>query len=1313
MADAVFNEVLQVSIDTTTFVAGLQALEDAYDAFVTRVNDKGFGAGNVISLGGFESLNSSITALQDHLDAFDAEVTSSLQAVDEQFAKMGASASAASQASVNAAAQAAQAQANGAPGGASPAAAVAAAQATAQAAQQTQASVGAAGASLGGVNTAIIGANGGMLGLFGTVLKFNLAWKAAGLVIEGVLAILKSPLTLFEDGSKYLSQLQDSAAQLQGPIAATVKFSSDLAQNFKLSGQAASSVVEELQKMSIAMGVPVQNLENVFKNVLESGGQNFVKNLQGAVNLTQEFALAMTVAGGSVDNARKLLSEIPQLLSGTETGTNRVLKVLNMTTEQWEEMRQKALANQNLDEVLADKLAPYLTVLDQANLRQSVLNENIKLQATRIEAAIALPLWQSWIGVLQNVSTFLKNNGDELVLIGSEVLDVAVSFGKLVVQIAELVTGTNSLHAAGSQINGMFQSILFVVRSVIEMLRGLVQELNVFGQIPADKMFNKDAWIQANAQVEAISKESMDKVTQYAVDAANAINGVKGTSFSLGGDPSLLNSGSAKTAIIDPKAASEASDAFRKLQQDFRNELDETKKAYANTQDDINNFQKEGTISAQEAAKSRINAFKLENDTIQSLVTKYKELSDASTGVKKSQITTADEAFTRVSQDSDAATDKGVDDAQAKLNEETEAAQKQHNAAMLALAKQYDSELLADIKKQVADGLLTKVEGFDAEAAVARSAYSAEIKAADAEFTAAGANMAKQSQALDKMTAADQRYTAQTINNSRERAALVVQEQAQSVRAANQLQLTEAQTGQIIVEANKVSGESYQEILEAQRNVAAANLRLAESDLAAAQAALENARATGIKGDALDKLVQQEADAEKAVATASAQSNKAGLDPDTVNALRAIFGSFGDDVTNLGNIIKGNFHDDVEGMASAIKSFAGAANSIISGVKSGGALGGIGAGLSAAGGLAPGPWGAALSAAGSVISLISGLFTAAAQAEAKKIQTQVDKINEEYSTGQTNLIQTLNAIEAERADAITSLSGMKGGKQELKDLLPQLDSQIDSLKNQQTQIFTSFNNSLAVLKLQSSTLGDMLSTYQQLNQQVTEFVGAGGDAATAAQFMSLSLLQQKQTTQDSLNQGELQAISDAQSLNQLLQQQVDLEKQYAEQEFALRNSDALERAASPAVNAAIAYQQQKATNDAALTALTQQITYTTQRVDLEKQVFTIATDTATLQSQANALNLQSLQEQVQQWRDMQTIINSIVTGANGLTTLNQTALNNGGHTPQPPGGVNNTPIQVQNLNVTLPNVTDASSFQNELSNELRIRGRFGNGTQFS
>jgi len=48
---------------------------------------------------------------------------------------------------------------------------------------------------------------------------------------------------------------------------------------------------------------------------------------------------------------------------------------------------------------------------------------------------------------------------------------------------------------------------------------------------------------------------------------------------------------------------------------------------------------------------------------------------------------------------------------------------------------------------------------------------------------------------------------------------------------------------------------------------------------------------------------------------------------------------------------------------------------------------------------------------------------------------------------------------------------------------------------QAKQIVQTFNDQLAVLKTNSDVLGSVLSTWQQINKQVKDYLGAGGDAA--------------------------------------------------------------------------------------------------------------------------------------------------------------------------------------------------------------------------
>jgi chromosome segregation ATPase len=341
--------------------------------------------------------------------------------------------------------------------------------------------------------------------------------------------------------------------------------------------------------------------------------------------------------------------------------------------------------------------------------------------------------------------------------------------------------------------------------------------------------------------------------------------------------------------------------------------------------------------------------------------------------------------------------------------------------------------------------------------------------------------------------------------------------------------------------------------------------------------------------------------------------------------------------------------------------------------------------------------------------LLGGLFTAAAKRIAADIQKSVNDLMQQYSNGQTTLVATISGLEQERNNAIAQLSGQKGGQDQLNKLLPQIDQQIAQLKLQQKQVLETFTQNLAVLQTHSTVLGQVLSTWTQINKQVKDYLDAGGSAAKAAEFLSLSLEQQLTTAQNSLRDAESQALQDAMQLNDLLTQRVNLAKQFAQQEFALRNQDALERAGNPAIAAALAYQQQQAANAAQLTALDQQITLYTSRVSMEKQVFNLAQSTTDLQAESNRLNLSALQQTIQGWKDLQKIIAAISQNAAGLYGINPNLF-----TPASAGTTNNSTksVTIGTLNVSTQ-ATDAAGVARAISQELALVGQFGANTSYA
>ncbi len=1327
-ADAVFSEILQLEIDTASFASGLAQLESAYDDFLSRIATAGAGA----NLGGVAAasliqLNESVTQLQTAFTTFDAEVTSSFADVDAGLKKVQASIQATGQAAIDAKAGIAQEQVSTSSGSGA-------------------AVVPVGGAGLGSVVGQIGSAQTGMASLLASVAEFRLLWAAVGEIISVVVDVIKSPFEVIKTGFEYLTKLQDQAASLQGPIAANAKYSADLGKNFQLAGVAAKEVALEFQQMAVKMGVPADQLQHIFSDVLESGGLHFVKTMQDVVSLTQLFQLAMNKTSTDVETQRRTMMEIPKLLDGQNSSGSRILTTLGLTNEQWQKIRSEALAHGDLVEKLSGLMAPYLSVVDEANLRQSRLLDSIKLQSSIIAGAIALPLWQRFTAILQRVSGFLDRNGESLKQLGTETVDLTKEFVVFVGEIAAGLTGTTSLHS-------LFQSVLETVNNLVGALRIAIEvtstwghELGTVAQFGADpfNFFSPKAISDFNSRINAFEANYKAKVKEIfkqgnAVARGFDVNLFFDQNGQFKGAPSLTsgilnNQVSPNKAIPDPEAekaaAKQREDTFRSLQETFRSELEKTKQKFSETEATIAAQQNTGVISVHEATTQRIAAIHTELAAIQQLVQQYTALA-AKSGVKPTEIQKFTTSLSDTGNAAQSTATVQVTNALAKdqANEEsiTQAHLQrlrqmaiEHSRAMLTIYKQEASEGLV-FQEQAFVGLLTKTQLFDKEQELSEQQHAATIAALNQELSSAGNNEKEISRITDAKTAEDQRYTDSMIGSTERRAAIAQKEADDEAAAGELLILLSLRESVARKKAAADGGVAVGDLLKAELALSAQLVKDAQASVDRAQKNLSEAQSIDQKTKATENLLKAQTDLDRAQtehnslmtqtpggSVASAIFGKGTSVQDVKDMLKAPFDDFKGTVDNLGNAMQ-FFGKTVAGFISAIKS----------GYAQGGVMGAIGGGASQAGSLlstlgpAFGPAGAIVSGIGSIFSLLGGLFTAHAKKIAADIQKATQELMQQYSNGQTSLVATINGLEQQRQAAISQLSGQKGGQDQLNQLLPQLDNQIAQLQLQQKQVKTTFEQSLAVLQTHSQTIGQLLGTWQQINKQVKDYLDAGGDAAKAAQFLSLSLQQQQQTAQNSLNDAENQSIQDAMQLNDLLTQRVSLAKQFAQQEFDLKNQGALERMANPAVNAALNYQQQKAANDAQLTALDQQITLYTSRVNMEKQVFNLAQSTADLQARSNQLNLTALQQTIQGWKDLQKIVSSITQNSAGLYGINPNLF-----TPAASGSVNNSKVinigagAVQ-VTVTGASAADGQAIAAALSKELNLLGQYGTDTSYA
>lgn len=329
----------------------------------------------------------------------------------------------------------------------------------------------------------------------------------------------------------------------------------------------------------------------------------------------------------------------------------------------------------------------------------------------------------------------------------------------------------------------------------------------------------------------------------------------------------------------------------------------------------------------------------------------------------------------------------------------------------------------------------------------------------------------------------------------------------------------------------------------------------------------------------------------------------------------------------------------------------------------------------------PGRTGGILSALGGIVrsisGAISGLFRRAARDIARQIKRTFDEIILAYRNGSATLGQTIEQLEAERAEAIRKLSRKKGGRGELKKLLPQFDQALASLRSQQQAIFDRFDEQLELLRT-GEAFRDVAADVRDVVRQFRAYVDAGGDLARANEFLSRSLEEIRARSATALAEGETRAIEDALRLNDLLRQREELIAEAAEDERRIRSRGVLERQLTTGQEKGRELEALRQQRDERLAELDQEIRLQQLKVDAEAGVFDLARDRVALETRLLELKAAEFEREAAQLAALRDIVAGIVPTAGGLFGLTpalRTELNLG--TVQIFLGENATPQQAR------------------------------------
>ena len=193
---------------------------------------------------------------------------------------------------------------------------------------------------------------------------------------------------------------------------------------------------------------------------------------------------------------------------------------------------------------------------------------------------------------------------------------------------------------------------------------------------------------------------------------------------------------------------------------------------------------------------------------------------------------------------------------------------------------------------------------------------------------------------------------------------------------------------------------------------------------------------------------------------------------------------------------------------------------------------------------------------GAAISVAGALFERAVKHIKEKVTKNLEDVSKALSDGTINLAQADERLEQARKDAIAKYSGSKAGRAALKDLLPDIDKQLDDLKNRAKDIRKSFDEKLRDTKLGSGPFADFAKMLLDLEKTTKEYLDTFrkgtqqyADALRkVSELWDATLRQAKLNLQSQLFDFNSQAINDAMQVFDLMDQRAELFEQLADVE---------------------------------------------------------------------------------------------------------------------------------------------------------------------
>lgn len=1180
------------------------------------------------------------------------------------------------------------------------------------------------------------------------LLKFYIVWNSLTLAVQAATKVFELPFLALKLGLDYTRGLEESTNSLALTLFANVKYSESLKQNFSDARAVAADLAKEVEKISAKNGLDPQKLLDTFKALSEGGAPQLTNTARQVLSLATSFQIMLTNMGSGALATQISLEEVAKLLKGQiGEGGNKFLQVLGLGRGEWQAMVERAKTHKDIVEQLAPKMEAYNEAIKAGTESQQRLLNQVQLLGRSIFGDATKNIFDKVSQSLIYLNDLVEKNQTKitywLTVFYDHALKVAESLGQMVYWFFQLPIGSAILQSMGKDM------IIFSTNCEIAALA----VTSLFKAIKA----GRDRDVAGVEKIFDDYKKQLDELRKTATDQLAVLSGQKKIEEVKPTGPSPLDK-QFKPGKNNPDDRSGLEVLKSQLERDRKAielEVEKILEKYDALRQGVQRSVADNILSKQDEAAAFRKFADDEIDALEkqrvALIAKTRAAA-AAVAQDNADVNQRRAATIRLAGEIDDI-NKRFDKTEATIRKGVASANrdavKENAETRLVVVKGVNERLVqeiqaanAEINQAYSSGLLTDRERFEALAATAEQAHDRRVKALQDELAQYIAATPRRQEVIEKLKLEDQRYTEEVELQSRQRQAIIEQEEQKRTqheaqmraialdrkgleteiaalltppqgfstqqdavlkarqREIDQLEAEKLKLLEVAAAKNKESEETRKlteevEQLNVQR-LAAFRDRLANVANTASNPASGRTLEQNIIQQELRNAQSNQGAAERRLSNFDnvnqfvdvanspiLQAIRDGLVKD-VNAARKAVDQFGQMLSDATPTLGKSFRDLADRIfgADAVQNFldaetstqklaAGAnlaANALASigaivdtfkqGQQKGGTLGGIGAVASSLSGvLSEIPVvGKFIPAIGGVLSFIGGLFTSAAKRIAEDVKKSFQTTIDNYQQGNATLIQTLNALEAQRNDAIVRLSGKKGGKDQLDQILPEFDKEIQSLKKTQQDIFQSFDDAVDTLRLHSDTLAQVQKQWQDINKQVRDYIGAGGSAAKAAEFLQLSLAKIQEQAAEELAQGERDALQDAVQLNDLLKQRLQLVDDFNQKEFDLINADAIERRQAGSVTRGKELEALRKQHQDELDNLDAQITLTQTKVNKEREIFNIATDIAALKKRQNELDLEALDQQIQKWRDLRDIANGTVgfnlLGQSGEVTQN-------------------------------------------------------------